>query len=285
MFGVLGVFATLVALGTGAGLWSVFISWQKQMIDRSQFVAEMVDKKVDEASYVEGMLIGLDTLPDKHSLGIRARLMPWEASALYALDRAWRKWSSHWAERADLAEHTGPVVAVTFSLEGKRVLTGSWDNTARLWDAATGAAVATLEGHRAPVCAVAFSPDGKRVLTGSADKTARLWDAATGAAVATLQGHTNYVVAAAFSPDGKRVLAGSRDKTAKLWSAFPSAQAVIDVVKASVPRCLTPRSASVFICERCRDGAMPATYGLTLTTDRRKRRLQPTLRPFPADLG
>jgi len=140
-------------------------------------------------------------------------------------------------------------------------------------------------GTQGPCLPVAFSPDGKRVLTGSADKTARLWDAATGAAVATLQGHTNYVVAGAFSPDGKGVLTGSRDKTAKLWSAFPSAQAVIDVVKAFVPRCLTPRSASVFICERCRDGAMPATYGLTLTTDRRKRRLQPTLRPFPADLG
>jgi hypothetical protein len=48
----------LVVLGTGAGLWSVFTSWQKQMIDRSQFVAEMVDRKVDDASYVDGMLIG-----------------------------------------------------------------------------------------------------------------------------------------------------------------------------------------------------------------------------------
>jgi hypothetical protein len=69
MFGVLGVFATLVVLGTGAGLWSVFTSWQRQMIDRSQFVAEMVDKKADEAAYVDAMLIGLDALPDDKSFG------------------------------------------------------------------------------------------------------------------------------------------------------------------------------------------------------------------------
>jgi WD40 repeat protein len=49
------------------------------------------------------------------------------------------------------------------------------DNTARLWDAAIAAAVATLEGRTGNVTAVAFSSDGTRVLTGSRDKTARLW--------------------------------------------------------------------------------------------------------------
>ena len=125
MFVLLTGLLALVVLGTGAGLWSVFTSWQKQMIDRSQFVTEMVDKKVGDASYVDAMLIGLDALPDEKSLGIRARLMPLEDSALHALDGAWRKWSSHLAERADLAGHDGPVSAVAFSPDGKRVLTGS----------------------------------------------------------------------------------------------------------------------------------------------------------------
>jgi WD40 repeat protein len=223
MFVLLTGLLALVVLGTGAGLWSVFTSWQKQMIDRSQFVAEMVDRKVDDASYVDGMLIGLDALPDEKSLGIRARLMPVEGSALVALDGAWRKWSSHWAERANLVGHTGSVTAVAFSPDGKRVVTGSYDETARLWDAATGAAIATLAGHSAYVTAVAFSPDGKRVLTGSYDKTARLWDAATGAVVATVTGHAGPVRAVAFSPDGKRVLTGSEDKRAMLWDAATGA--------------------------------------------------------------
>jgi WD40 repeat protein len=217
MFGVLGVFATLVVLGTGAGLWSVFTSWQRQMIDRSQFVAEMVDKKADEAAYVDAMLIGLDALPDDKSLGIRARLMPLDDSAMHALDGAWRKWSSNWGERTSLAGHTAGITVVAFSPDGKRVLTGSSDATARLWDAATGAAVATLAGHTAPVTAVAFSPDGTRILTGSDDNTARLWEAATGAPIATLAGHKGAVSSVAFSPDGKRLLTGSWDKTAKLW--------------------------------------------------------------------
>ena len=117
----------------------------------------------------------------------------------------------------------GAVTAVAFSPDGERVLTGSDDNTARLWDAATGSAVATLEGHTGRVSAVAFSPDGERILTGSDDNTARLWDAATGAAVATLAGHAGRVSAVAFSPDGKRVLTGSADNTARLWDAATEA--------------------------------------------------------------
>ena len=66
--------------------------------------------------------------------------------------------------------------AVAFSPDGARVVTASADNTARLWDAATGQTVAALEGHDRPGRrSAAFSPDGARVLTGSSDKTARLW--------------------------------------------------------------------------------------------------------------
>ena len=147
---------------------------------------------------------------------------------------------------ATLAGHTAGVTAVAFSPDGTRILTGSGDGTARLWDAATGTTVATLAGHTAPVTTVAFSPDGTHVLTGSGDGTARLWDTATGKAVAILAGHTGPVLAGAFSPDGTGVLTGSDDKTARLWSVFKSAQDLIDTVRTSVPRCLTPTQREAF---------------------------------------
>jgi dipeptidyl aminopeptidase/acylaminoacyl peptidase len=92
-----------------------------------------------------------------------------------------------------------------------------------LWEAATGAGLATLSGHTDWVNSAAFSPDGARVVTAAFDNTARLWDAATGAALATLSGHTDQVVSAKFSRDGSRVITASFDNTARLWDAATGA--------------------------------------------------------------
>ncbi|MFN9548633.1 MAG: WD40 repeat domain-containing protein, partial [Cyanobacteriota bacterium] len=57
-------------------------------------------------------------------------------------------------------------------------VSGSWDNTLRLWDAATGKPIGPpLQGHTNWVLSVAFSPDGRRIVSGSFDNTLRLWDA------------------------------------------------------------------------------------------------------------
>src|ERR1700732_5116023 len=72
------------------------------------------------------------------------------------------------------------INSVAFSPDGARVLTGSADKTARLWDAATGKEIRGFTGHEDVVMSAAFSPHGARVLTGSQDETARLWDIATG---------------------------------------------------------------------------------------------------------
>ncbi len=111
--------------------------------------------------------------------------------------------------------HTENVTSAAFSPDGKYVVTGSKDKTARLWDR-QGKALQTFRGHTGRVFAVAFAPDSTRVLSGSDNGTARLWDL-QGNEMQSFQGHEKGIYAAAFSPDGNQILTGSWDGTAKLW--------------------------------------------------------------------
>lgn len=74
-----------------------------------------------------------------------------------------------------LVGHIGLVPAVAFSPDGILLGSTSWDETARLWDVATGAPVRTLTGPTGAGYGVAFSPDGTPLATGGQDGTARLW--------------------------------------------------------------------------------------------------------------
>jgi WD40 repeat protein len=122
---------------------------------------------------------------------------------------------------ASLIGHNAFIDSVQFSPDGKRVLTASDDNTARLWDALSCQPIGKPMQHQGSVRSAKFSPpDGKRVVTASYDSTAQLWDAATGKAIGNPMRHEDRVNSAEFSPDGKRVVTASDDYTARLWNAL-----------------------------------------------------------------
>ena len=76
-----------------------------------------------------------------------------------------------------LQGHDSKVTSVAFSLDGRRIASGSVDETIKVWDAMTGKETLTLQGHDSNVTSVAFSLDGRRIASGSVDETIKVWDA------------------------------------------------------------------------------------------------------------
>lgn len=112
-------------------------------------------------------------------------------------------------------EHEGRVASAVFSPDGTRILTASFDKTAKAWDL-DGNLLADLTGHTHFVNRAVFSPSGRLILTASADGTAKLWDL-RGKIILSLN-HNSWVSTAVFSPDETLLLTASYDGIAKLWA-------------------------------------------------------------------
>ena len=111
--------------------------------------------------------------------------------------------------------------ACRVSPDGKAILIGSRDGTARIWDARTGEPLGAAFESRQAVLSVAFAPDGRSVLIGTGSDgrigSASLWDIATRAKLAGPFNHADGVTAVAVNPDGVTALSGSWDGTAQVW--------------------------------------------------------------------
>gem|GEM_PF-415956 len=121
-------------------------------------------------------------------------------------------------EQNRLRGHQSSVLAVAFSPDGQTIVSGSADNTLRLWNRQGEPIGEPFRGHQDSVWAVAFSPDGQTIVSGSLDNTVRFWNRQGEPIGEPLRGHQSSVLAVAFSPDGQTIVSGSADNTLRLWN-------------------------------------------------------------------
>ena len=117
--------------------------------------------------------------------------------------------------------HELAVIALAFSKDGKRMVSGSVDASVRLWDVETGDLLWISEAGSEPIVTVAFRGDGNEVASGASSGTGqgiiRRHDAATGEVVWERVGHSADVEAVVYSPEGDRLVSGSFDKLIRVW--------------------------------------------------------------------
>jgi WD40 repeat protein len=123
-----------------------------------------------------------------------------------------------WNLHQTINAHSDWVRCLSFTPDGTKLASGSFDKTIKLWQLATGTILHTLTDRLKGVFALAIGPDGKLMASGSWGETIELWNLETGTLFNKLIEHQASVRSLAISPDSKTLISGSFDKTIKLWS-------------------------------------------------------------------
>ncbi|KAG9126931.1 hypothetical protein FRC07_001352 [Ceratobasidium sp. 392] len=149
-----------------------------------------------------------------------------------------------------LRGHSNTINSIVYSLDGAYLVSGSDDQTFRIWGTHTGYSVGRpFRGHTASVLSVAFSPDCQFIVSGSFDMTICIWNTRTGRPIGQpLTGHTARVLSLAYSPDGASIASGSGDRTIHIWdvrSGWPKSQALVGHTASVISVAYSPTGAHI----------------------------------------
>ena len=114
--------------------------------------------------------------------------------------------------KSDPLADKGIVGQLLFTADGKKLITGSYFGTAKVWDVESGKLLFTFSRHGDRVTALAISPDGRTLATGSRDNHFKLWNIESGELILTSSSIGQEVKVITFSQDGKRLMTISDDR-------------------------------------------------------------------------
>lgn len=137
---------------------------------------------------------------------------PWKSAYIrqHRIDTNWRR--GELKSPKVLKGHDDHVITC-LQFCGNRIVSGSDDNTLKVWSAITGKCLRTLVGHTGGVWSSQMRDN--IIISGSTDRTLKVWNAETGECIHTLYGHTSTV--RCMHLHEKRVVSGSRDATLRVW--------------------------------------------------------------------
>ncbi|ORX53227.1 WD40 repeat-like protein [Hesseltinella vesiculosa] len=119
-----------------------------------------------------------------------------------------------------LIGHQGNVKCVQYlGIEGSTLVSGSSDNTLRLWDVESGKSLDVLRGHQSRIWDVSCTQQGDYLASASGDALIKIWHVRDGKAscVNTLYGHTGDVYSVHYHPNEGHLVSGGYDKTVKMF--------------------------------------------------------------------
>ncbi len=177
--------------------------------NQSIYLTDLSHRETASGNATNGILLAIEALPQDMNEPNRPYVVDAELALYNAI-------SAH-REISVLRGHDADVLHVTFSPDGKRIVSSSSDGTARIWDAESAKEFSVLQGHSGAVRSASFSPNGRFIITRSADKTVRLWDAGEGKLKSVLGDSDHKIKLAQFSPDGRQIMTAVNTGLVILW--------------------------------------------------------------------
>jgi WD40 repeat protein/serine/threonine protein kinase len=113
--------------------------------------------------------------------------------------------------------HNDAVTCVACSATGKLLVSGSEDNTVKIWDSETTQCVRLFEGHQNTITCVLLTDDERYAVSAAQDRTIRIWDIPRDGCAGVLEGHRDSVQSIAFCAERQRLLSAGLDGALRLW--------------------------------------------------------------------